>query len=131
VTVCGQSLRPKRIVFEKDTGIFFTSVQETQLLIKFKELEGCRTELNYWKIYSDNADIQIKKERAAYDSLYGKFHELRIVADDLQKKYQDEFNAHEETRKQLGIESTRKKHWRTAALVSGCIAVLEIYLITR
>lgn len=131
MTVCGQQLRPKRIVFEKDTGVFFTSAQETQLLVKLKQLDGCKTELNYWKSYSDNADIQIKKEQAAYDSVYKKFHELQLVTIDIQNKYRDEFNAHEETRKLLVTESNRKRNWRKAAIVSGIIAVFEIALLTR
>ena len=131
MTVYGQQLRPKRIVFEKDTGVFFTSAQETQLLIKFKELDGCKTELKYWKAYSNNADIQIQKEQAAYDSVYKKFHELQIVTNDIQEKYRVEFNAHEETRKLLATETNRKKNWRTAALISGAIAVFEIALLTR
>jgi len=131
VTVCGQQLRPKRIVFEKDTGIFFTSAQETQLLVKLKQLDGCKAELNHWKLYSDNTDIQIKKEQAAYDSVYKKFHELQTVTIDIQNKYREEFNAHEETRKLLVTEASRKKNWRTAALISGAIAVFEIALLTR
>ena len=118
-------------MFEKDTGVFFTSAQETQLLIKFKELDGCKTELKYWKAYSNNADIQIQKEQAAYDSVYKKFHELQIVTNDIQEKYRVEFNAHEETRKLLATETNRKKNWRTAALISGAIAVFEIALLTR
>ena len=131
VTVCGQQLRPKRIVFEKDTGVFFTSAQETQLLVKLKQLEGCKSELAYCKEYAINADIQIQKEQAAYDSLYRKFHELQIVANELQEKYRLEFDAHNKTKELLVTENTRKKNWRTAALISGVIAVFEIALLTR
>ncbi len=49
MTVCGQHLTPKRIVFSGDTGIFFTYKQEIELLVKFKQLEGCKLEVEKWK----------------------------------------------------------------------------------
>ena len=46
---CGQHLTPKRIVFSGDTGIFFTHKQEIELLVKFKQFEGCKLEIEKWK----------------------------------------------------------------------------------
>jgi hypothetical protein len=45
---CGQHLNPKRIVFSGDTGIFFTHKQEIELLVKFKQFEGCKLEKAKW-----------------------------------------------------------------------------------
>ena len=49
---CGQHLTPKRIVFSGDTGIFFTYKQEIELLVKFKQFEGCKLEIEKWKKYA-------------------------------------------------------------------------------
>ena len=63
MTVCGQLLTPKRIVFLGDTGIFFTKKQEIELLVKFKQFEGCKLEKAKWEKYAIDADLQIDRER--------------------------------------------------------------------
>ena len=55
-TAYGQLLSPKRIIFEKDTGIFFSSPQEIMLLVKMKQLEACQEEKAQWILYANKAD---------------------------------------------------------------------------
>ncbi len=78
-TACGQLLSPKRIVFEKDTGVFFTSIQEIRLLTKIKQLEGCEKEKNKWITYANNADKQIGEERINYDKLMKDLMEKYLI----------------------------------------------------
>ena len=111
VTVCGQHLTPKRIVFNGDTGIFFTNKQEIELLVKFKQLEGCKLEIEKWKRYADDADLQIDREREAYDHLNKEYDSLLSVSKDFQKKYNDEYNAHMNTKLQLSAMTTKKNKW--------------------
>ncbi len=135
VTVCGQLLSPKRIVFEKDTGIFFKSSQEIALLVKLKQLEACETERKLWVLYADSADAQLARERQAYDSLYQDFHQMQSVADDWKLRYNDEYTAHQNTRVQLVTETNRKLTWRkwTARLAAATLVATGtlLYVITH
>lgn len=135
MTVCGQLLIPKRIVFEKDTGIFFKSSQEIALLVKLKQLEACETERKLWVLYADSADAQLARERQAYDSLYQNFHQMREAANDWKIRYNDEYTAHQNTRSQLAIESHRKVVWRKWAVRFGVASLVAtgalVYIITH
>ena len=108
---CGQHLTPKRIVFNGDTGVFFTNKQEVELLVKFKELEGCKLEKEKWQKYSTDADLQIARERAAYRSLNNEYNSLSIISRDFQKKYNDEYSAHENTKVDLTNMTNKKNSW--------------------
>ena len=86
-TAYGQLLSPKRIVFEKDTGIFFTSTQEIKLLVKLKQLEDCEEQKAEWISYANEADKQVIKEREAYEKLMKEYISLEGVAKDLDDKF--------------------------------------------
>lgn len=135
MTVCGQLLSPKRIVFEKDTGIFFKTNQEIALLVKLKQLQGCEVEKTRWKIYADSADAQLMRERAAYDDLFRNYLEMKQVARDWEDRYQLEYDAHVQTKNLLVIEIDRKKKWRNWAIGLGAstltLTVTGIYILTH
>ena len=135
VTVCGQLLTPKRIVFEKDTGIFFKSNQELTLLIKLKQFDACEVEKVKWIAYADSADAQLLRERASYDELFQNYLQMKGVARDWEDRYKIEYDAHAQTRNLLTIETDRKKRWRKWAIGLGTttltFAVTGIYIITR
>jgi hypothetical protein len=135
VTVCGQLLTPKRIVFEKDTGVFFKSNQELALLVKLKQLDACETEKGKWIAYADSADAQLVRERQAYDRLYGNYKELERVARDWETRYRVEYDNHQQTIKLLTIETDRKKKWRNWAIGFGTstltLTVAGIYILTH
>ena len=94
-TAYGQLLSPKRIVFEKDTGIFFTSTQEIKLLVKLKQLEDCEEQKAEWISYANEADKQVIKEREAYEKLMKEYIALEGVAKDLDDKFRKEFKFNE------------------------------------
>ena len=123
---CGQHLTPKRIVFNGDTGVFFTNKQEVELLVKFKELEGCKLEKEKWQKYSTDADLQIARERAAYRSLNNEYNSLSIISRDFQKKYNDEYSAHENTKVDLTNMTNKKNSWVKATFTTGGVAVIII-----
>jgi len=135
VTVYGQLLTPKRIVFEKDTGIFFKSNQELALLVKLKQLDACEIERDKWVVYADSADAQLARERQAYDRLYGNYKELERVARDWETRYRVEYDNHQQTIKLLTIETDRKKKWRNWAIGFGTstltLTVAGIYILTH
>jgi uncharacterized protein YlxW (UPF0749 family) len=123
---CGQHLPPKRIVFSGDTGIFFTNKQEIELLVKFKQFEGCKLEKAKWEKYAMDADLQIERERSAYDHLNGEYDKLLDVSKDLQKKYNDEYTTHENTKIKLDDMTDKKNKWVTSTFVTGGVAVIII-----
>ena len=123
---CGQHLTPKRIVFSGDTGIFFTYKQEIELLVKFKQFEGCKLEKAKWEKYAIDADLQIDKERSAYDHLNGEYDKLLDVSKDFQKKYNDEYITHENTKIKLDDMTDKKNKWVKSTFITGGISLLII-----
>ena len=123
---CGQHLNPKRIVFSGDTGIFFTHKQEIELLVKFKQFEGCKLEVEKWKKYAINSDLQIDKERKAYDNLDKEYNSLLAVSKDFQKKYNDEYTAHENTKVDLKDMTDKKNKWVKATFITGGVSLIII-----
>ena len=128
---CGQHLTPKRIVFSGDTGIFFTHKQEIELLVKFKQFEGCKLEKAKWERYAMDADLQIDKEREAYDYLNKEYSSLLIVSKDFQKKYNDEYTAHENTKSELKTQIGKKRTWVKMTTISLVANIGLIYILTR
>ena len=126
VTVCGQHLTPKRIVLGGDTGVFFTNKQEIELLVKFKQFEGCKLEVEKWKKYAIDADLQIDREREAYDHLRKEYNSLLSVSKDFQKKYNDEYTAHMNTKLQLSAMTTKKNKWVKATFITGGVSLVII-----
>jgi len=135
VTAYGQLLTPKRIVFEKDTGIFFKSNQELALLVKLKQLESCQIQNKIWVAYADSADRQLARERQAYDELFNNYQLLEQAARDWESRYKVEYDAHVQTQNLLLIEVDRKKRWRKWAIGLGTstltLAVSGIYILTH
>lgn len=123
---CGQHLTPKRIVFSGDTGVFFTYKQEIELLVKFKQLEGCKLEVEKWRKYAMDADLQIDRERLAYDHLNDEYDTLLTVSKDFQKKFNDEYTAHENTKVKLTDMTNKKNSWVKATFITGGAAVIII-----
>ena len=123
---CGQHLNPKRIVFSGDTGIFFTYKQEIELLVKFKQLEGCKLEVEKWKKYAIDADLQIDKEREAYNYLNKEYSSLLVVSRDFQKKYNDEYTAHENTKVKLVDMTDKKNKWVKSTFITGGVSLIII-----
>ncbi len=126
MTVCGQHLTPKRIVFSGDTGIFFSHKQEIELLVKFKQFEGCKLEKAKWEKYATDADLQIARERIAYDALNKEYNSLLYVAKDFQDKYNNEYTAHENTKVKLSEADNIKNKWVKATFTTGGIGLIII-----
>jgi len=130
-TACGQLLSPKRIVFEKDTGIFFSSPQEIMLLVKMKQLEACEEEKEQWILYANKADKQVGEERIAYDKLFRQYVALEGVATDFENKYREEFRLHQETKNTLTIQINKKRTWAKIAVGSLLVNGTLIYIMSR
>ncbi len=130
-TAYGQLLNPKRIVFEKDTGIFFSSTQEVKLLVKLKQLEACQEEKAQWILYANKADKQVSDERIAYDKLMKQYIALEGVAKDFEDKYNKEFQEHQGTKNALTIQIDKKRTWIKIAVGSLLVNGTLIYIMGR
>lgn len=131
VTAYGQLLSPKRIIFEKDTGIFFSSTQEIRLLVKMKQLEACEAENKQWIKYANAADKQIGEERINYDKLMKEYIALEGISRDFEDKYKEEFRLHQETKNALVIQTNKKRTWIKIAATSLAVNAGLIYIISR
>ncbi len=130
-TACGQLLSPKRIIFEKDTGIFFSSPQEIMLLVKMKQLEACEQEKEQWILYANKADKQVDEERIAYDKLFRQYVALEGVSTDFENKYREEFRLHQETKNTLTIQINKKQTWAKIAVGSILVNGTLVYIMSR
>ena len=81
--------------------------------------------------YATDSDLQIAKERAAYNALNREYNSLLLVAKDFQKKYEDEYVAHENTKSELNIQINKKRTWIKIAATSLTVNIGLIYILTR
>ena len=131
LTVLGQAIKPHRIVFNGDTGIFFNKQQEILLLTIIKNEKAHKLELEQMYIYKNNCDEQLKKEQKANADLNKLFTEMESEANRLKEKYNNELIEHAKTKEKLEIQTDRKKKWRGTAIGSVIANCVLIYLIAR
>ena len=131
VTAFGQVLKPLRIVYEGDTGVFFNKQQELLLLTIIKTEKAQKKEIEQLYIYKDNCDNQLKAEQKANADMNKLFTDMESEANRLKEKYNNELIEHAKTKEKLEIQTNRKKKWRNAAIGSGIVNLLFIYLIAR
>lgn len=131
MTAFGQVLKPHRIVYEGDTGIFFNKQQELILLTIIKTEKAQKKEIEQLYIYKDNCDNQLKAEQKANADMNKLFTDMESEANRLKEKYNNELIEHAKTKEKLEIQTNRKKKWRNAAIGSGIVNLVFIYLIAR
>ena len=129
LTVHGQALKPHRIVYEGDTGIFFSKSQELLLLTIIKTEKSQKKEIEQLYIYKDNCDEQLKNEQDANAYLNVLFTQMEKEAIRLKDKYNTEVIEHTKTKDKLEKQSNKKKKWRGIAIGSGIVNLGLLYLI--
>ena len=131
MTAFGQVLKPHRIVYEGDTGVFFNKQQELLLLTIIKTEKAQKKEIEQLYIYKDNCDNQLKAEQKANADMNKLFTDMESEANRLKEKYNNELIEHAKTKEKLEIQTNRKKMWRNLAFGEGLANLLFIYLIAR
>lgn len=131
LTVLGQAIKPNRIVFNGDTGIFFNKQQEILLLAIVKTEKAQKLELEQMYIYKNNCDELLKKEQKANADLNKLFTDMESEANRLREKYNNELIEHAKTKEKLEIQTDRKKKWRATAIGSVIVNCVLIYLIAK
>jgi hypothetical protein len=115
VTVYGQKLIPNRIVFEGDSGVFYTRKQELILLKELSKVKKLETELDSVKEEKKECEKQLKlsdidnnKMSQEYFSLKNKVEDKDIEKTDLENQ----------------LESQKKKTrlWKKTSLGVGVAA---------
>jgi uncharacterized protein YjaZ len=129
--VLGQAIKPHRIVYNGDTGIFFNKQQEIILLGIIKTERAQKKEMEQLYIYMDNCDDQLKAEQEANVYINKLFTEMEGEANRLKEKYNNELIEHSKTKDKLKIQTDRKKKWRGFAVGSGIVNIVLIYLISK
>ena len=131
LTVHGQVIKPHRIIYNGDTGIFFNKQQEIFLLTIIKTEKAQKKEIEQLYIYKDNCDNQLKAEQKANADMNKLFTDMESEANRLKDKYNNELIEHAKTQEKLKIQKGKSKQWRNAAIGSGIVNLLFIYLIAR
>ena len=129
MTAFGQVLKPHRIVYEGDTGVFFSKSQELLLLTIIKTERAQKKEIEQLYIYKDNCDNQLKSEQKANVDLNKLFTEMEKEAIRLKDKYNTEVIEHTRTKDKLEKQSDKKKKWRGVAIGSLAVNFGLLYLI--
>jgi hypothetical protein len=129
VIAFGQVLKPHRIVYEGDTGVFFNKSQELLLLTIIKTEKSQKKEIEQLYIYKDNCDNQVKAEQKANADLNKLFTEMESEANRLKEKYNNELIEHSKTKEKLEIQTDRKKKWRTISIGTLAVNFGLLYLI--
>ena len=129
VTAFGQVLKPHRIVYEGDTGVFFNKTQELLLLTIIKTEKAQKKEIEQLYIYKDNSDNQLKAEQKHSEDLNRAFTSMETEAKAQRKKYQDEVVSHTETKLELEKQTNKKKTWRKVAIGEGIGLIGVLFLL--
>jgi chromosome segregation ATPase len=115
VTVYGQKLIPNRIVFEGDSGVFYTRKQELILLKELSKVKKLETELDSVKEEKKECEKQLKlsdidnnKMSQEYFSLKNKVEDKGIEKNDLEN--------------QLESQKKKTKLWKKTSLGVGVAA---------
>lgn len=131
LTALGQAIKPHRIVYNGDTGIFFNKQQEIILLGIVKTERAQKLELEQMYVYKNNCDEQLKAEQKANADLNKSFTAMESEAKRLMDKYNNELIEHAKTKEKLEIQTDRKKKWRGIGIGSVIVNCVLIYLIVK
>lgn len=131
VTAFGQVLKPHRIVYEGDTGVFFSKTQELLLLTIIKTEKAQKKEIEQLYVYKNNCDDQLLKEQKHSEDLNRAFTSMETEAKTQRDKYQDEVVKHTETKLKLEKQEGKVKTFRNIAIGEGIGLIGILFLILR
>ena len=131
VTAFGQVLKPHRIVYEGDTGVFFNKKQELLLLTIIKTEKSQKKEIEQLYIYKNNCDDQLLKEQKHSEDLNRAFTSMETEAKTQRDKYQEEVVKHTETKMKLEKQEGKVKTFRNIAIAEGIGLIGILFLVLR
>ena len=131
MTAFGQVLKPHRIVYEGDTGVFFNKQQELLLLTIIKTEKSQKKEIEQLYIYKNNCDDQLLKEQKHSEDLNRAFTSMETEAKTQRDKYQEEVVKHTETKLKLEKQEGKVKTFRNIAIGEGIGLIGILFLVLR
>ncbi len=131
MTAFGQVLKPHRIVYEGDTGVFFNKQQELLLLTIIKTEKSQKKEIEQLYIYKNNCDDQLLKEQKHSEDLNRAFTSMETEAKTQRDKYQEEVVKHTETKLKLEKQEGKVKTFRNIAIAEGIGLIGILFLVLR
>ena len=129
VIAFGQVLKPHRIVYEGDTGVFFNKSQELLLLTIIKTEKAQKKEIEQLYIYKDNCDNQLKAEQKHSEDLNRAFTSMETEAKSQRDKYQEEVVKHTETKLKLDKQKGKTKTLRNLVIGEGVGLIGLLFLL--
>lgn len=119
----GQTIRPKRIVYQGDTGIFLTKRQEGEVLKKLALRDSYKSEIDSIFKYSSDCTDALLLSRDAFFGLYDNYKDLEEEAMNSSQKNQNLQSQLDQSQEKLLQEQKKKIRWKRATVSSGIIAV--------
>lgn len=129
MTAFGQVLKPHRIVYEGDTGVFFNKTQELLLLTIIKTERAQKKEIEQLYVYKNNCDEQLLKEQKHSEDLNRAFTSMETEAKTQREKYQEEVVKHTETKLKLDKQKGKTKTLRNLVIGEGIGLVGLLFLL--
>ena len=115
VTVYGQKLIPNRIVFEGDSGVFYTRKQEFVLLKELSKVKKLEIELDSAKQEKKECEKQLKLSDIDYNKMSQEYFSLK-------NKVEDKGIEKNDLENQLESQKKKTKLWKKTSLGVGVVA---------
>jgi len=122
-TSFGQTIRPKRIVFQGDTGVFLTKRQEGEVLRRLALRDIHKSELDSMFKYSSECTDALLLSREAFFGLFDNYKDLEDETKDLAYKVENLEKQKDEAEIKLKKEQQKKVKWRRATVSTSVVAV--------
>ena len=119
----GQTIRPKRIVYQGDTGIFLTKRQEGEVLKRLALRDSYKSEIDSIFKYSSDCTDALLLSRDAFFGLYDNYKDLEEEAMNSALKNQNLESQLEQVQEKIKQEQKKKVRWRRATVGTSIVAV--------
>ena len=119
----GQTIRPKRIVFQGDTGIFLTKRQEGEVLKRLALRDSYKSEIDSIFKYSSDCTDALLLSRDAFFGLFDNYKDLEEESMNSSLKNQNLESQLEQSQEKISQEQKKKVRWRRATVSTSVVAV--------
>ncbi len=119
----GQTIRPKRIVYRGDTGIFLTKRQEGEVLKRLALRDSYKSEIDSIFKYSSDCTDALLLSREAFFGLFDNYKDLEEESMNSALKNQNLESQLEQAQEKISQEQKKKVRWRRATVGTSIVAV--------
>jgi hypothetical protein len=119
----GQTIRPKRIVYQGDTGIFLTKRQEGEVLKRLALRDSYKSEIDSIFKYSSDCTDALLLSREAFFGLFDNYKDLEEESMNSALKNQNLESQLEQAQEKISQEQKKKVRWKRATVSTSIVAV--------